>query len=158
MDSIEPSSLESSTSTSTSTSSSSSTSTSDNNLNLRNRFKSSKSSSSSESLIDDPKLSAAKASIEANADKDSVFPIHNANLFILTVAILFRLMVGLHSYSGEGVGPVFGDFEAQRHWMEITLHTPIREWYRNTASNDLTYWGLDYPPLSAYWAFITGFV
>ena len=36
--------------------------------------------------------------------------------------------------------------------MEITLHTPVREWYRNTTTNDLGYWGLDYPPLTAYQA------
>ena len=48
-----------------------------------------------------------------------------------------------------------GDFEAQRHWMEVTVHLPLGEWYRATARNNLQYWGLDYPPLSAYaaWAF-----
>ena len=50
---------------------------------------------------------------------------------------------------------MFGDYEAQRHRMEITLHTPLGEWYRQTPSNDLGYWGLDYPPLTAYqsWAY-----
>lgn len=38
-----------------------------------------------------------------------------------------------------------GDYEAQRHWMEITLHLPLKEWYYH----DLEYWGLDYPPLTA---------
>jgi alpha-1,3-glucosyltransferase len=46
--------------------------------------------------------------------------------------------------------PKFGDYEAQRHWMELTLHTPLREWYVQTPRNDLLYWGLDYPPLTAY--------
>ena len=23
---------------------------------------------------------------------------------------------------------MFGDYEAQRHWMEITLNTPVKEW------------------------------
>ena len=41
---------------------------------------------------------------------------------------------------------MFGDYEAQRHWMELTIHLPTREWYRY----DLQYWGLDYPPLTAY--------
>ena len=49
-----------------------------------------------------------------------------------------------------------GDFEAQRHWMEITVHTPPGEWYVSTDRNDLSWWGLDYPPLSAYWAWLTG--
>ena len=40
--------------------------------------------------------------------------------------------------------------------MEITLHLPIEEWYIHTEDNDLLYWGLDYPPLSAYFSFIVG--
>jgi alpha-1,3-glucosyltransferase len=47
---------------------------------------------------------------------------------------------------------MFGDFEAQRHWMEVTTSVPLRDWYRNVPGNNLTYWGLDYPPLSAYFA------
>ena len=41
---------------------------------------------------------------------------------------------------------MFGDFEAQRHWMEVTLHLPLKEWYYY----DTEWWGLDYPPLTAY--------
>ena len=49
---------------------------------------------------------------------------------------------------------MYGDFEAQRHWMEVTWHLPLADWYRATPDNDLQYWGLDYPPLTAYvsWA------
>lgn len=65
-------------------------------------------------------------------------------------ALLIRLLVSLGPYSGQGTPPMYGDYEAQRHWMEITLHTPTAEWYRNTAANNLSYWGLDYPPLTAY--------
>lgn len=53
---------------------------------------------------------------------------------------------------------MFGDYEAQRHWMEITIHTPIGDWYRNTTTNDLLYWGLDYPPLSYLLKNIKSFV
>ncbi|KAL5974921.1 hypothetical protein ACLOJK_031597 [Asimina triloba] len=63
---------------------------------------------------------------------------------------LVRVLVSLHPYSGAGRPPMYGDFEAQRHWMEVTLHTPPKEWYRNTSANHLSYWGLDYPPLTAY--------
>jgi len=44
---------------------------------------------------------------------------------------------------------MFGDYEAQRHWQEITVNLPITDWYRNTTDNNLLYWGLDYPPLTA---------
>jgi alpha-1,3-glucosyltransferase len=40
--------------------------------------------------------------------------------------------------------------------MELTLHTPAREWYVETPSNNLSYWGLDYPPLSAYQSWLCG--
>ncbi|OUC43553.1 ALG6, ALG8 glycosyltransferase family protein [Trichinella nativa] len=72
--------------------------------------------------------------------------------FFLTAltAICFRWSTGFGTYSGFNNPPMYGDFEAQRHWMEITVNLPLREWYMHTNSNDLMYWGLDYPPLTAY--------
>jgi alpha-1,3-glucosyltransferase len=61
-------------------------------------------------------------------------------------------------FKGEGKHPMFGDFEAQRHWMEITLQLPVEDWYRNTTNNDLQYWGLDYPPLTAYLSYFFGYM
>ncbi|CAG9466096.1 unnamed protein product [Pedinophyceae sp. YPF-701] len=51
---------------------------------------------------------------------------------------------------------MYGDYEAQRHWMEITLHTPLNEWYVETERNPLQYWGLDYPPVSAFQSLLYG--
>lgn len=51
-----------------------------------------------------------------------------------------------------GVPPLFGDFEAQRHWLEITIILPVTHWY----FHDTTWWGLDYPPLTAYHSWILG--
>jgi alpha-1,3-glucosyltransferase len=76
----------------------------------------------------------------------------------LLVAVLLRWCVSLHPYSGEGQPPMFGDYEAQRHWMEITRNLPLQDWYYNTSENDLMYWGLDYPPLTAYHSFFCGHV
>ncbi|XP_062510066.1 dolichyl pyrophosphate Man9GlcNAc2 alpha-1,3-glucosyltransferase-like isoform X2 [Corticium candelabrum] len=70
--------------------------------------------------------------------------------FSSLIAIVIRWAVSLHPYSGERKPPMFGDFEAQRHWMEITVNLPVSEWYFNSSKNDLMYWGLDYPPLTAY--------
>jgi alpha-1,3-glucosyltransferase len=75
---------------------------------------------------------------------------------VVLLAVAVRLAVGLHGYSGQNDPPKFGDFEAQRHWMELTLHTPIKEWYVETPDNDLSYWGIDYPPLSAYQSWVHG--
>jgi alpha-1,3-glucosyltransferase len=74
------------------------------------------------------------------------------------VSTLLRLLIGYGGYSGAGKPPMFGDFEAQRHWMEVTLHLNIGDWYRNTSQNDLLYWGLDYPPLTAYASYIIGWI
>jgi len=81
-----------------------------------------------------------------------------AALCVFFAAVLLRSCVSLHGYSGEGVPPMYGDFEAQRHWMEVTVNLPPRAWYVHGADNDLQYWGLDYPPLSAYLSWVIGLV
>ena len=45
-----------------------------------------------------------------------------------------------------------GDFEAQRHWMELTVNLSTARWY----FYNLPYWGLDYPLLTAYHSWIMG--
>lgn len=88
---------------------------------------------------------------------------------VITLFALFtRWSVALNPYSGRlvhsNVGvilkltlgyntpPMFGDYEAQRHWMEITFHLPFSQWY----TYDLQWWGLDYPPLTAYHSWLCG--
>ncbi|XP_049879465.1 dolichyl pyrophosphate Man9GlcNAc2 alpha-1,3-glucosyltransferase [Pectinophora gossypiella] len=83
--------------------------------------------------------------------KDGLLPGVFFSLFV-------RWCVAAYPYSGAKKPPMFGDYEAQRHWQEITVHTPLANWYRNTTQNDLQYWGLDYPPLTAYHSFLMGLV
>lgn len=71
---------------------------------------------------------------------------------IVICGLIIRSAVGLGSYSGENNPPMFGDFEAQRHWLEITTGLPMKDWY----FYDLQYWGLDYPPLTAYHSWLLG--
>jgi hypothetical protein len=89
---------------------------------------------------------------------------------ILGLSIIVKLTIGLGTYSGpyicfsirrrinifflsgHATPPLYGDYEAQRHWMEITRHLPVKEWY----TYDLQYWGLDYPPLTAYVSWLCG--
>ncbi|KAJ4314742.1 Glucosyltransferase-like protein [Fusarium piperis] len=71
---------------------------------------------------------------------------------ILMVVGLFRWAAGLWGYSGHRKPPMFGDYEAQRHWMEVTTQLPISQWY----FHDLQWWGLDYPPLTAYHSWVLG--
>ena len=71
---------------------------------------------------------------------------------ILVIVGLFRWSVGLWGYSGFQKFPMYGDFEAQRHWMELTINLPASMWY----FYDLPYWGLDYPPLTAYHSWLCG--
>ncbi|KAI9876799.1 MAG: Glucosyltransferase-like protein [Pleopsidium flavum] len=70
----------------------------------------------------------------------------------LMVVGLFRWSAGLWGYSGYQSPPMYGDFEAQRHWMELTNHIPMSQWY----FHDLEWWGLDYPPLTAYHSWVLG--
>ncbi|EGF83062.1 hypothetical protein BATDEDRAFT_2229, partial [Batrachochytrium dendrobatidis JAM81] len=70
----------------------------------------------------------------------------------ILATLLIKWAVSLHSHSGLNTPPMFGDFEAQRHWMELTTHLPRSEWYRY----DLGYWGLDYPPLTALHSWLFG--
>lgn len=74
------------------------------------------------------------------------FEIHKYIVFIVVLSILLSL--------GFRTPPLFGDYEAQRHWMEITVHLPISKWYHY----DLQWWGLDYPPLTAYHSWLCGIV
>ncbi|PVV04504.1 hypothetical protein BB560_000996 [Smittium megazygosporum] len=79
---------------------------------------------------------------------------HLAIIFTLILSFYLRWTVGLGSFSGEKTPPMHGDYEAQRHWMEITFHLPSNQWY----FYDLKYWGLDYPPLTAFHSYLCGFV
>ncbi|KAL2022673.1 hypothetical protein VTK56DRAFT_4754 [Thermocarpiscus australiensis] len=71
---------------------------------------------------------------------------------VLMVAGLFRWAAGLWGYSGFEKPPMFGDYEAQRHWMEVMTQLPVSQWY----FHDLQWWGLDYPPLTAYHSWLCG--
>lgn len=73
-------------------------------------------------------------------------------------SILFRWITSLYGHSGQSKPPMFGDYEAQRHWMEVTLNLDVADWYQNTTNNDLSYWGLDYPPLTAYHSYLMGVI
>ncbi|THU87032.1 hypothetical protein K435DRAFT_731058 [Dendrothele bispora CBS 962.96] len=75
-------------------------------------------------------------------------------LFVCLASHLLKYCIGLGSYSGHGTPPMYGDYEAQRHWMELTIHLPTRQWY----TYDLQYWGLDYPPLTAYHSWLCGLI
>uniref|UniRef100_A0A3P8SVM3 Alpha-1,3-glucosyltransferase n=1 Tax=Amphiprion percula TaxID=161767 RepID=A0A3P8SVM3_AMPPE len=71
------------------------------------------------------------------------------------LGVVVRWGVSLNSYSA-GKPPMFGDYEAQRHWQEVTYNLPLQEYF-NTTDNDLNYWGLDYPPLTAYHSWICAY-
>ncbi|KAK7293328.1 hypothetical protein RJT34_16191 [Clitoria ternatea] len=77
-------------------------------------------------------------------------------IIVGSFALLVCVAVSLHLYSGAAKPPKFGDYKAQRHWMEITINLPIKEWYRNSTRNNLSYWGLNYSPLTAYQNFLYG--
>ncbi|KAH0832368.1 glycosyltransferase family 57 protein [Lanmaoa asiatica] len=76
----------------------------------------------------------------------------------ITASTYVKWCIGLGSYSGmfliHGM-PLRQCSVIMRHsdtWMELTIHLPVQQWYRY----DLQYWGLDYPPLTAYASWICG--
>jgi hypothetical protein len=84
-------------------------------------------------------------------------------MFAVTIASTLLLALGVRyamweyaPHSGKGAPPMFGDFEAQRHWVEITNALPVNEWYVESSRNNLSYWGLDYPPLTAFHSYYIG--
>lgn len=103
-----------------------------------------------------------KPSNKEDEDEDTIWwwlahkSIATSFIGISLFALLIRVAISIHPYSGAGKPPKYGDFEAQRHWMEITLSLPTSEWYHNSTFNDLSYWGLDYPPLTAYQSYFHG--
>lgn len=86
----------------------------------------------------------------AAKDETSSFPELLQSFVIVCVALLLRWCTSYHLYSGASKPPMFGDYEAQRHWQEVTFNLPVSQWYSNSSDNDLQYWGLDYPPITAY--------
>ncbi|KAH8739015.1 glucosyltransferase [Cryptosporidium ryanae] len=78
-------------------------------------------------------------------------------VLVLLIGVLIRMLIGYSNYSGQSDPPKFGDFEAQRHWMEVTLNLPVNNWYINNEHNNIKYWPLDYPPLTAYHSMLCGY-
>ncbi|KAK9173055.1 ALG6 ALG8 glycosyltransferase family protein [Cryptosporidium meleagridis] len=77
-------------------------------------------------------------------------------ILAVLIGILLRMLIGYSEYSGQSDPPMFGDFEAQRHWIEITTNLPVNMWYIDNKHNNLSYWPLDYPPLTAYHSMLCG--
>ena len=87
-------------------------------------------------------------------DKEISSNIISITLLLDFLILFIKILVGQYGYSGEKDPPNYGDFEAQRHWMEITLYFKPKEWYTNSELKK--YWPLDYPPLSGYHSYIFG--
>lgn len=102
----------------------------------------------------------AQAKFEAPGHAVNHTSVHATQMVCFLRVVLRSVTPSLSRFSrlkltvGQGTPPMFGDYEAQRHWMELTVHLPFRQWY----TYDLQYWGLDYPPLTAYVSWICGFM
>ena len=98
-------------------------------------------------------LSAIQSSLKSSIPRQALYMATFASVLFI------RLMVSFNQYSGEGYFPVFGDFEAQRHWKELTINHSPKDWYVNYIRDPKTNpWPLDYPPLTAYHEFTMGLV
>ena len=107
--------------------------------------------SSSSSTTSTSTTSSTAGSPKSNITSSSSISWLSSSLtYIILLACLVRMAMFSLPHSGQNKLPIGGDYEAQRHWMEITLNLPLSDWYIQTVDNDLLYWGLDYPPLTAY--------
>jgi alpha-1,3-glucosyltransferase len=100
---------------------------------------------------------ASYRTMMASASTPAVLLSTSLAVAAVSAVALLRVLVGYQPHSGQddyhgSHGTYGGDFEAQRHWMELTWQLPISEWYWY----DLEYWGLDYPPLTAYVSWMCG--
>ncbi|KAF7636980.1 Alpha-1,3-glucosyltransferase [Meloidogyne graminicola] len=103
---------------------------------------------------DDPTDHEAKLTV-CNNLASKLYKKRNDKIVVFCSLILVLVVsscLAVTEYSGFNKPIIFGDFEAQRHWMEITINLPISKWY----FYDLDYWGLDYPVLTAYHSWILG--
>eukprot|EP00792_Barthelona_sp_PAP020_P004552 TRINITY_DN2199_c0_g1_i1.p1 TRINITY_DN2199_c0_g1~~TRINITY_DN2199_c0_g1_i1.p1 ORF type:complete len:469 (+),score=78.76 TRINITY_DN2199_c0_g1_i1:33-1409(+) len=82
----------------------------------------------------------------------SIFKSRKLLMVIFLISVMVKIFVSMHPYSGKGNQPELGDFEAQRHWLEITNGLDLDEWYKYSED----YWRLDYPPLTAYHSLFLG--
>ena len=46
-------------------------------------------------------------------------------------ALCIRAMMSIHPHSGQGTPPMYGDYEAQRHWQEITVNQECEATFSN---------------------------
>jgi alpha-1,3-glucosyltransferase len=84
---------------------------------------------------------------------------YQITLFINILSLLFKYTIGLYGYSGEGDWQnKFGDYEAQRNWMELTINLKLKDWYTNSDVNSMEWWPLDYPPMSGYYSCLWAYV
>jgi alpha-1,3-glucosyltransferase len=95
-----------------------------------------------------------KVMVINHKEKVTRFSGKKMKVLLALFAVLVKYSISLSKYSGYNDPPKFGDFEAQRHWMEITSNLPISDWY----VHDFEYWGLDYPPLTALHSLLFGYV
>ena len=49
-----------------------------------------------------------------------------SKMLLITISLVVRYGVSLWPHSGQGTPPMFGDYEAQRHWQEVTINLPIK--------------------------------
>jgi len=50
-------------------------------------------------------------------------------IIVVAISLALRIYVADGGYSGANHPPKYGDFEAQRHWMEVTINSPPSSWY-----------------------------
>ena len=72
-------------------------------------------------------------------------------IILISISAIIKLVYGLSAtVHSEKYGLYVGDSEFHRHWLEVTTHLPVSEWYVESGFNPRYFLFLDYPVVTAY--------
>ena len=60
------------------------------------------------------------------SENNLYFQMYLDKLILSCLALVVRYGVSLWPHSGQDSPPLYGDYEAQRHWQEITVNIPVK--------------------------------
>jgi len=76
---------------------------------------------------------AVQSSNNPDTKSSTILWTNSIVLCAVVLSITIRYLTSHWPYSGQGTPPIFGDYECQRHWQEITVNLANNQWYVNSS-------------------------